>query len=72
MVKFATVLSRESIVDIEGVVSVPSTPIKFATQQVEVQVRKLHCVSRAVRILPINIEDAARSELEIENALQVC
>lgn len=34
MVKFATALSRESIVDIEGVVSVPSTPIKGASQQV--------------------------------------
>ncbi|KAI4316245.1 hypothetical protein L6164_024243 [Bauhinia variegata] len=70
MVKFATALSRESIVDIEGVVSVPNTAIKGATQQVEVQVRKLYCVSRAVPTLPINIEDAARSEIEIEKAIQ--
>lgn len=38
MVKFATSLSRESIVDIEGVVSVPSQPITGATQQVCVNV----------------------------------
>lgn len=34
MVKFATALSRESILDVEGVVSVPSQPIKGSTQQV--------------------------------------
>lgn len=33
--------------------------------------RELHCVSRAVPTLPINIEDAARSEIEIEKANQV-
>ncbi|KAE9606356.1 putative aspartate--tRNA ligase [Lupinus albus] len=71
MVKFAASLSRESIVDVEGNVSLPDAPIKAATQQqVEVQVRKLYCVSRAVPNLPINIEDAARSEVEIEKALQ--
>ncbi|KAH6790957.1 Class II aminoacyl-tRNA and biotin synthetases superfamily protein [Perilla frutescens var. frutescens] len=70
MVKFATSLSRESIVDIEGVVSVPSQPITGASQQVEIQVRKLYCVNRAVPTLPIIIEDAARSEVEIEKALE--
>lgn len=34
MVKFATSLSRESIIDIEGVVSVPAQPITGASQQV--------------------------------------
>ncbi|XP_020203910.1 aspartate--tRNA ligase 2, cytoplasmic [Cajanus cajan] len=70
MVKFAAALSRESIVDVEGVVSIPAAPIKGATQQVEIQVRKLYCISRAVPTLPINLEDAARSEIEIEKALQ--
>ncbi|KAL2318826.1 hypothetical protein Fmac_032702 [Flemingia macrophylla] len=37
---------------------------------VEIQVRKLYCISRAVPTLPINLEDAARSEIEIEKALQ--
>ncbi|KAJ1424156.1 Mediator complex, subunit Med25, von Willebrand factor type A [Sesbania bispinosa] len=35
------------------------------------QVRKLYCVSRVVPNLPINLEDATRSEVEIEKALQV-
>ncbi|KAL6344753.1 hypothetical protein AAG906_002659 [Vitis piasezkii] len=69
MVKYATGLSRESHVDIEGIISVPGVPIKGATQQVEVQVRKLYGISKAEN-LPINIEDAARSESEIEKALQ--
>ncbi|KAK6129846.1 hypothetical protein DH2020_036432 [Rehmannia glutinosa] len=93
MVKFTTILSRESIVDIEGIVSVPAQSITGASQQdfcldggrclvlvrgycllkvvlVEIQVRKLYCVNKAIPTLPINIEDAARSEVEIEKALQ--
>ncbi|XP_019151604.1 PREDICTED: aspartate--tRNA ligase 2, cytoplasmic-like [Ipomoea nil] len=70
MVKYATSLSKESIVDVEGVVSVPNVQIKGATQQVEVQIRKLYCISKAAPTLPISIEDASRSEAEIEKALQ--
>lgn len=39
--------------------------------QVEIQVSKIYCVNKALPTLPINIEDAARSEAEIEAALQV-
>ncbi|CAM8952844.1 unnamed protein product [Rhodiola kirilowii] len=70
MVKYVNGLSRESHVDIEGVVSVPDVAIKGASQQVEIQVRKIYGVSRAVPNLPINIEDAARSDEEIQKALQ--
>ncbi|KAJ0876129.1 putative aspartate--tRNA ligase [Helianthus annuus] len=75
MVKFATGISKESFVDIEGVVTVPPEAIKGASQQmicglVEIQVRKIHCVNRAATVLPINVEDAARSEVEIEKALE--
>ncbi|XP_057476855.1 aspartate--tRNA ligase 2, cytoplasmic-like [Actinidia eriantha] len=70
MVKFITGLSRESYVDVHGIVSVPKEPIKGFTTKVEIQVRKLYCISKALPALPINIEDAARSEVEIEKALQ--
>ncbi|KAK4370938.1 hypothetical protein RND71_010413 [Anisodus tanguticus] len=71
MVKFATSLSKESILDVEGVVTVPEKPITGATQQqVEIQISKLYCVNKAVPTLPINIEDASRSEVEIEQALE--
>ncbi|XP_074312381.1 aspartate--tRNA ligase 2, cytoplasmic-like [Silene latifolia] len=70
MVRFSNSLSRESIVDVFGTVSVPNEPIKGTTQQVEIQVSKIYCVSRAAPVLPINIEDAARSDAEIEEALK--
>ena len=34
MVRFATALSKESIVDVEGIVSLPKEPLKATTQQV--------------------------------------
>lgn len=40
--------------------------------QVEIQVRKIYCINRAVPTLPINLEDAARSEAEFEKAELVC
>ncbi|KAF7148975.1 hypothetical protein RHSIM_Rhsim03G0118000 [Rhododendron simsii] len=76
MVKFATGLSKESYVDVEGIVSGPNSPIEGASRQpifvlqVEIQVRKVYCVSKVVPTLPINNEDAARSEVEIDKALQ--
>ncbi|KAJ1688470.1 hypothetical protein LUZ63_019860 [Rhynchospora breviuscula] len=68
MVRFATSLSKESIVDVEGVISVPDKLILGTTQQVEIHVRKLYCINRAVSNLPFNIEDASRSETEFMNA----
>ncbi|AQK91095.1 Aspartate--tRNA ligase 2 cytoplasmic [Zea mays] len=68
MVRFATALSKESIVDVEGVVSLPKEPLKATTQQVEIQVRKIYCINRAIPTLPINLEDAARSEADFEKA----
>ncbi|CAD6233556.1 unnamed protein product [Miscanthus lutarioriparius] len=68
MVRFATAFSKESIVDVEGVVSLPKEPLKATTQQVEIQVRKIYCINRAIPTLPINLEDAARSEADFEKA----
>ncbi|XWS70634.1 hypothetical protein CRYUN_Cryun03dG0063600 [Craigia yunnanensis] len=70
MVRFVAGINRESIVDVIGVVSVPGNPIKGATLQVDILVRKLYCVNKAMPTLPINIEDAARSDVEIETSLQ--
>nr|GMC76749.1 aspartate--tRNA ligase 2, cytoplasmic-like [Ipomoea batatas] len=44
--------------------------LTVAPDLVEVQIRKLYCVSKAAPTLPITIEDASRSEAEIEKALQ--
>ncbi|RLN23743.1 aspartate--tRNA ligase 2, cytoplasmic-like [Panicum miliaceum] len=67
MVAFAKSLTRESVVDVEGVVSFPKELLVGTTQQariVEIQVRKIYCISRAIPTLPFNLEDAARSEAE--------
>ncbi|CAM0880010.1 unnamed protein product [Alopecurus aequalis] len=70
MVRFAAALSKESIVDVQGIVSLPKEPLKATTQQVEIQVRKVYCINRAIPTLPINLEDASRSEAEFEKAEQ--
>ncbi|XP_039171285.1 aspartate--tRNA ligase 2, cytoplasmic-like [Eucalyptus grandis] len=72
MVKFVVSSNRESIVDVHGSLTVPRSPIKGATQQVKIQLRKIYCVNKALPTLPINLEDAARSEADIEKALQCC
>ncbi|KAM0887853.1 hypothetical protein ACQ4PT_028731 [Festuca glaucescens] len=70
IIKFAASISKESVVDIEGVVSLPEKPIEATTQKVEIQVRKVHCINRAIPTLPFNLQDAARSEAEFHMAEQ--
>uniref|UniRef100_A0A0E0JVD1 aspartate--tRNA ligase n=1 Tax=Oryza punctata TaxID=4537 RepID=A0A0E0JVD1_ORYPU len=69
MARFAAGLSRESVVDVAGVVSLPREPVRATTQQeVEIQVKKLYCISRATPNLPISVDDAARSEEDVAKA----
>ncbi|CAH2060031.1 unnamed protein product, partial [Thlaspi arvense] len=70
MVKFVKQLSRESVVELIGVVSPPKDPLTGTTQQVEIHVRKLYCLSRSSLNLPLVVEDAARSEADIENSVK--
>lgn len=68
MVKYASNLTRESIIDVEGTISVPQDPVMACSQsEVEVHVTSIHCISRA-EVLPFEISDAARSEEEIKQA----
>ncbi|GAX82774.1 hypothetical protein CEUSTIGMA_g10200.t1 [Chlamydomonas eustigma] len=68
MVKYASQITRESIVDVGGVICAPLKPIEGCSQsQVELKVDYIRVVSRAV-ILPFEITDAARSEDEIKAA----
>lgn len=66
MVKYATGISLESVIDICAVVTVPESPVSGATVKgLELNVTELHVVSRA-RELPFNIDDAGRSEADAE------
>ncbi|CAB79542.1 putative aspartate-tRNA ligase [Arabidopsis thaliana] len=68
MIKFVKQLSRESVVELIGVVSHPKKPLTGTTQQVEIHVRKMYCLSRSLPNLPLVVEDAARSESDIEKS----
>ena len=67
MVKYATMIPKESIVDVGGLL-VESTVESCSQSDVEIQVREIHCISRSDE-LPFDLTDAARSEREIEDAL---
>ena len=63
IVAYAASLPKESVVDIYGELTVPKEPIASCTASgVELQVTKLYCVSRARPELPLQIEDASRSD----------
>ncbi|KAL4421624.1 hypothetical protein ABPG75_010915 [Micractinium tetrahymenae] len=70
MVKYATALPRESIVDVEGSLKVPAEPIVGCSQsKVELHVTGIKCVSRAAP-LPFEVTDAARSAEAVKKAAE--
>jgi len=63
MVKYIAALPVESVVDVEGTVTVPTNPVESATQKmVEIQITSFHCVSKAKQALPFLMEDACRPD----------
>mmetsp|Transcript_19859 Transcript_19859/g.28397 ORF Transcript_19859/g.28397 Transcript_19859/m.28397 type:complete len:584 (-) Transcript_19859:2172-3923(-) len=67
LIKFVGNLALESIVDIFGVLS--AADVKSCTQSdVEVVIQKVLVVSRAPVQLPFLLEDAARSQLDIDRS----
>ncbi|KAK3244061.1 hypothetical protein CYMTET_46314, partial [Cymbomonas tetramitiformis] len=52
MVKYVSGLTKESIVDIEGVINMPSEAISGCTQQVEMSAVKIHAISKSLAVLP--------------------
>mmetsp|Transcript_29880 Transcript_29880/g.41342 ORF Transcript_29880/g.41342 Transcript_29880/m.41342 type:complete len:576 (+) Transcript_29880:122-1849(+) len=68
MVKYVAGLSRESIMDVQAMVRAPEAPVDGCTQKlIELEVVKVHCVSKAEPRLPFTLEDASRSEKDFEN-----
>ncbi|CAF5093327.1 unnamed protein product, partial [Rotaria socialis] len=56
-------ISKESVIDIEGEISLAPTSIESCSQKnVEIQVKKLFVVSAAEPRLPLLIEDAMRAD----------
>ncbi|KAJ2714952.1 aspartate--tRNA ligase dps1 [Coemansia spiralis] len=68
MVKFASSIPTESIVDITATVVKPNEPVKSCSVgDAELHVTKLFVISEVVKQLPFSIEDASRSEQEYIN-----
>uniref|UniRef100_A0A6I8S2B8 Aspartate--tRNA ligase, cytoplasmic n=1 Tax=Xenopus tropicalis TaxID=8364 RepID=A0A6I8S2B8_XENTR len=65
MVKFAANITKESIVDVEGVVRKVDQKIESCTQQdVELHIERIYVISAAEPRLPLQLEDAVRPETE--------
>jgi aspartyl/asparaginyl-tRNA synthetase len=68
MIKYIAGLQVESVIDMEGIVSVPNNPIDSATQKmVEITISSFHCVSKAKQALPFLMEDACRPDEKKES-----
>jgi len=65
MIKYLKTLTEESIVDLEGVL-VDADVRSCSVQNYELTIKRIHSVSAASSQLPFLIEDAARSEEEVE------
>lgn len=64
LIKYASAISLESIVDIRASVTEPATPVQSCTlKTLELRVMEIHVVSRA-QSLPFIVDDAARGEAE--------
>uniref|UniRef100_A0A0P6E3P8 Aspartate--tRNA ligase, cytoplasmic n=1 Tax=Daphnia magna TaxID=35525 RepID=A0A0P6E3P8_9CRUS len=71
-VKFTAGITKESVIDVEGVVRSVPQKIEGATQQdVELHVTQVWVVSAAEPRLPLQIEDASRPEEEKEGELAI-
>lgn len=65
MVKFASSIPKESIVEVCGVVSaVPTSVQSCSVHSAEIQVDQLYIVSSVTEGLPFQLEDAMRPEIE--------
>lgn len=63
MVKFAANITKESIIDVEGVIARVPQPIESCTQKdVELHIEQVFVVSSAEPRLPLQIDDASRPE----------
>lgn len=68
MIKYISQTPRESIVDIKGKVKSVPAPIEACTQKnIELDIEEFYIVSQSESVLPLQIEDACRSEAEAQS-----
>ena len=66
MLQYLKSLTVESVVDIEGRVNTGVDVKSCSIKSVELTIQRIHSVSNAASILPFLVEDAARSDAEID------
>ncbi|MGK3744694.1 MAG: nondiscriminating aspartyl-tRNA synthetase [Bacillariaceae sp.] len=65
MIKYLKSLTEESVIDIEGIIETADVK-SCSIQNVEVKIQRIHSVTKAASILPFLVEDASRSEAEVD------
>lgn len=66
MLNYLKTLTVESVVQLEGTIVGDANVKSCSVQNVELNILRIHAVSRAEAILPFLVEDAARTEREVE------
>lgn len=67
MIRYLKTLTEESIVDLEGTLAEANVR-SCSVQDVELNIKRIHSVSKADAQLPFLVEDAARSEKEVDES----
>lgn len=67
MIRYLKSLTLESIVDLEGIITEAQVQ-SCSVKNVELSVARIHSVSKAAAQLPFLVEDAARSQQEVEES----
>lgn len=67
MIKWTASLPLESVVDVFGTLIKPDQEVKSCTQQIELHVHKIHCITKAAQQLPFQLKDANRPEIPGED-----
>ena len=68
MIKYLKSLTVESVIQLEGTIVGEANVKSCSIQNIELSIQRIHAVSRADPILPFLVEDAARSEEEVEES----
>ena len=66
MIKYASKIPKESIVEIIAKVVIPAEPITTCSQKVELHVKEFWTCNKSKPVLPFQLEDASRQVLDQE------
>jgi aspartyl-tRNA synthetase len=67
MIRYLKSLTVESIIDLEGTITEAQVQ-SCSVKTIELSIARIHSVSKAAAQLPFLVEDAARSQLEVEES----